>query len=978
MAFVRPAILVYQEFQNATVAPGTPDLNCCIVGPAYYIQDYTNTTDKPYILAGKFVKSPYTTGDAPCLADGTSAGKPDNGTSFLTLANPPNHIAGGVLDAASVQLIFDDLYVDLQHGTDGAVNGGVAGGILFDSASGDFEDLGVLPGDRLVMTKGTDPGVADHTVIKTVSEVVSGTQLKVTSTFKDAEVTALGASSILWRVEHQLDDTEVDKALYTTIVGNSITVKTGSSGIRVLYADASRMVNFGKIYIGYRELRTNLQSMQTINSSDAIEATLGRVDERNPLATGVFVAMSNTGTPIQAYGVESDDLAGHQSARDSLSARDDVYAIVPVTDQENGLTEADWVSVISMWKAHCVAYAAYDKAKFRVVLGSYETLPTEKSSAPPSTTGYTLPGDPSSDYDVFVDPAVATAFVTAGVTDDHLLDVAHATYATLETIADTKTIFSSTYGGAKTLRGAIGEKRIRTTAAKKFSTGHAAEVCAYTVREPILRSEGATPKVATTTVALAAGSGGDSLLVKLTKTNAFGSVAAGDVVHVQGCTKAAYNGGWLVKSKTDASNIVLYLAYDTDDDEADYVDIYTPAISSYNGDSATGPNSVTKPGAFANVAADDLLFILRDTSNAANVGLWVITNVLSANSVRVSGGADNLLESTGTVEFAVFSSAKASNGNATVTVRQRLTRLRDDAAHFMTTVTAGEDIEIPYPAETDSTKWDTSTTQWKIDAVVSDELLDADLDDLEELAPESFIAGYNGDCSYRVNIDLSPDSQIEELNTITASLANSRCLMVWPNACSLSGVQNELTGVSSVQSGQYLACGVGGMVAGMPSHQGFTFLGLTGVSQIYNSNQYFTDDQLTDLRDGGWYVFVQESAASLPYTIHEVTTDVTTYESGEFMFVKNLDFVSLYLKDVAAPFLGKYNITTETLSLIKGSLEAGLKYLQLRIFPRIGTPVIDGTIERVEQNETETDRIEVYASLDMPKVVNRIALHLLV
>ena len=37
MALIRPVVLVFQEFANPTVTAVTPDLNCLIVGPAYFI-----------------------------------------------------------------------------------------------------------------------------------------------------------------------------------------------------------------------------------------------------------------------------------------------------------------------------------------------------------------------------------------------------------------------------------------------------------------------------------------------------------------------------------------------------------------------------------------------------------------------------------------------------------------------------------------------------------------------------------------------------------------------------------------------------------------------------------------------------------------------------------------------------------------------------------------------------------------------------
>jgi len=979
MAFVRPAILVYQEFQTVTVAPDTPDLNCCLVGPAFYIQDYP--TDKTSILAGNFVKTGFTA-DAPCLADGTSAGKPDNGTDFLTLSNPPNHTAGGVLDAASVALVFDDVYLDLNHGIDGAVF--AEGDNKFTSASASFITKKIAAGDRLIMTKSINPGETSFTVVKMVKEVVDPNTIRTTTTFKSTDTTKIGSSSVLWRVEHKLDDQTIGSA-YRTIVGNAITIKTGSTGIQLTYESASFAVNYAQMYIGYRELRTNLQDVKSITGPDDITSVIGRVDERNPLAAGLQVAMANTGTPIQAFGVVSDDLSGHTSARDKMSSRNDIYAIVPLTDPATGVSGADWVSVIGMWKAHCVAYEDADRSKFRVVLGSYDELPTEKSSAPPSTTGFTLPGNPSTDpYDVFVDPNAETKFVTNGVSSDHVLDVARASDAALNTVGSGLHIFSPGYftdgvPHSKGLLGAIGEKRLRTTIADKWiAGGHAAERCCYAVREAVLRSEGGTPKAALVTVAIDEGADGDTGKVKLTKASGFIGVVVGDVVHVQNASVSGYNGGWLVRTKTDDSNIVLQLAYTGASDPATYVDVYAPATSLSGATASTSPNAITATGKFANVAAGDILYVLHDAVGG-NEGMWIITAVISANEVRVSGGTDNLTSSVAVTDFAVFSVAAESNGSTLATVRQRLTRLRDDSASFLTTVEAGEDIEIPYPSVTDPTLWDTTTTQWKIDTIVADELLDADLDDLEELAPYQFTTGFSGPshyCSYRINIDLNSDAQVTELNTITTSLANHRCVMVWPNQCYVSDLQNELTGVQNKQPGQYLACMVGGMVAGLPSHQGFSYLGGTGIQQIFNSNFYFSDTQLTNLRNGGWYVIVQDSETSLPYTIHEVTTDVSAYAFGEFMNVKNYDFCSLYLKEILMQFPGRYNIYADTLNMIKGSLEGGIQYLKLRIFPKIGTPLLDATVISVAQLESEEDRVEAYVELSLPKVLNRIGLHL--
>ena len=62
--------------------------------------------------------------------------------------------------------------------------------------------------------------------------------------------------------------------------------------------------------------------------------------------------------------------------------------------------------------------------------------------------------------------------------------------------------------------------------------------------------------------------------------------------------------------------------------------------------------------------------------------------------------------------------------------------------------------------------------------------------------------------------------------------------------------------------------------------------------------------------------------------------------------------------------------------MIQDAFYNGVEFLQLRTFPRIGAPLIDATLDVIEQLESEVDRVEMYASLDLPKVLNKIGLHL--
>ena len=218
---------------------------------------------------------------------------------------------------------------------------------------------------------------------------------------------------------------------------------------------------------------------------------------------------------------------------------------------------------------------------------------------------------------------------------------------------------------------------------------------------------------------------------------------------------------------------------------------------------------------------------------------------------------------------------------------------------------------------------------------------------------------------------LTKNQQVTDLVAVAQSFNSRRTVLVWPDVVDVAGV----TGGAS-QPGYYLSCAVGGITAGLPPHQGFTFLGIAGVSQIYHSNTYFTDSQLTDLSNGGWYVFAQQTPQALPYTIHQLTTDVSTLESGEYSVVKNFDFVSLFFVDILDEFLGIYNVTPEALLYLRAALNTGGETLKQRTYPKIGAPLTDFAILDLAVSALSGDRVVTHLSVGLPKPLNVIELHL--
>jgi hypothetical protein len=226
--------------------------------------------------------------------------------------------------------------------------------------------------------------------------------------------------------------------------------------------------------------------------------------------------------------------------------------------------------------------------------------------------------------------------------------------------------------------------------------------------------------------------------------------------------------------------------------------------------------------------------------------------------------------------------------------------------------------------------------------------------------------------------------QVTEMLATAHSFSSRRLVLCYPNEVDVADLKDgsldrgtETDPADALpQPGYYLACAVGGQTSGQPSQQGFTFLGINGISRIYGSNDTFSEEQLTELSNGGIYVVTQESLAALPSTIHEVTTDVSTLEFSEYMILKNFDYIAWTFLDVLLEFLGRWNVTDETIQFIAQAEQSCIDTLKSQRKPKIGAPLIDASIVSNEVSSISSDRVESYIDIQMPMTLNIIGCHL--
>ena len=871
----RPVVLVYQEFATVTTTPDIPELNCLVAGPAYWIQDYLD--DKASIQTA----SDYGTQDAD-----NPYTPPAAFTDAITVADPPNNSTGGVLDSTSVKVFFDNARVligeDVATGAIVPNTGlphnkidcsGAAAGFIADMAD-------MQAGDYVLIDDPTD---ATTDVVKkriTVVDTTGGSE----AIYVNTNFTASAGTAQPIRVEREVDDIEIGSS-FVVVTGNQIVIQGGVTTI-LTGETTPRVVNYAEVYIQYRSLRTDLRSVDTVESRTEVISKIGKIDSRNPLAGVCATALANTTTAIQFFGVNSDDATGHDEVLEVIEGRDDVYAIVPITESSSIL--AQYKTAVENLASVTLAESTGIPQKFRVVLGAQALVEDEVISGPYAANGQHA----SVDGAIAGTPIVSADAINVFADND-------ATFVTDGVRAgDTLVIVNdATREGTYTVAEVYGERRLRTTTA--FPGATSTNMQYYIIRgtgTPVASSSftGATLTAATRTVAGAVGVTGLSSHV-------------GKVMRLTAGAAGTNNGDWLIDAMTAAGPPASWTIIDKN----------TPVL-------------------------------VDDTAVVGSL-------------------------------FAPISAVTTARSVAT---RRCFRRIIDTNASFTTDlVKATDTLQVPNPQT--GTNYTTNAPYEYTVAYIPNEnevILAAN----EDVIAQDVETG-DTDLNFRILRELTKDDQIDALVSVAQSFDSRRVVLVWPDSADINGLVDgsKTRTVSSTpeaadpQPGYYLAGAVGGLTAGLPSHQGFTNIAIAGVDRLYNSTRYFSDTQLTELSDGGWFVYEQETPTALPSCIHQLTTDPDTLESGEYSIVKNFDFVSIFFQDILNDYLGIYNINTETMSLLKQSLNTGIDLLKLRSFAKIGAPLNSASITNIQVSTAAADRVEINMNVELPKPLNRIGLHLL-
>jgi len=202
---------------------------------------------------------------------------------------------------------------------------------------------------------------------------------------------------------------------------------------------------------------------------------------------------------------------------------------------------------------------------------------------------------------------------------------------------------------------------------------------------------------------------------------------------------------------------------------------------------------------------------------------------------------------------------------------------------------------------------------------------------------------------------------------------NRRVRVVFPDAYkSQSGV---------VKPGYVAAAGLAGLRSGVVPHQGLTnseFLGAYDLSKVVIE---FGQAELDLMAAAGIWIISQSVIGATAYVRHQLTTDESSLNTSEDSITTNVDSMSYALRDVLAPFIGRYNINNENLTVIRAAITAELNYRSTNTFTtRAGNQLTSfnaSDILSLGVDPVSKDKINAEVRLHLPYPLNYLTVKLI-
>lgn len=222
----------------------------------------------------------------------------------------------------------------------------------------------------------------------------------------------------------------------------------------------------------------------------------------------------------------------------------------------------------------------------------------------------------------------------------------------------------------------------------------------------------------------------------------------------------------------------------------------------------------------------------------------------------------------------------------------------------------------------------------------------------------------------------SPDSQADYVASISTALANRRAVNVW-----VENGTRIIDGVVTTIPNKYVAAEIAGLRTAVLPQQGLTMTEIQSVTDAPAMYTRYTNTELDRVAAAGTFVITQEAESGAVFIRHQITTKT---DAGSLYYEDSvgvsLDDISFKIKDAIGGFVGKKNVTEQTLREIYSTCWAIFNTATTADVSSAYGPQLNGFKNKageegkldVTVHPTLKDRVNVYAKLSMPLPLNNL------
>jgi len=204
------------------------------------------------------------------------------------------------------------------------------------------------------------------------------------------------------------------------------------------------------------------------------------------------------------------------------------------------------------------------------------------------------------------------------------------------------------------------------------------------------------------------------------------------------------------------------------------------------------------------------------------------------------------------------------------------------------------------------------------------------------------------------------DGVLTKIGDYATGIENQRITVIYPDVAT----RTLSDGSTRDLAAPFILAALAGAKAALPTQRSMTRMSITGFIDLKGVKMTRTEKNA--LAQKGVMILEQSASASPIVVRHQLTTDMTSTQSRENSILEIQDYCSKQYRVACEPYIGKYNITSQLVTMVRGTLD-------VTSLSMIKAGIIDtAKIDDIHQDADNPDTLIVSLSVLPPYPCNYI------